>query len=298
MLQSNRLILLILICASLIGVYLLVQPTQPETNSPTILRVGVGPDQSSTELRSRYSPLIDFIATESHREVELVIASSYGELVELFASGEIDLARFGAFGFITAHQLSDAEPLVMRDIDTRFTSWFLVKKNSSAEKISDLAGLRFSFGNRRSTSGHLMPRYFLDKIHQITPEKYFSSVRYSGPHDQTIYDLINNKVDLVAVNPIIVRKMIEDGRIPKNNLRLIWETPPYTDYVWAVQNTLNETLKTQLRDVFLSLDPVDGEHETILDNLSSSGFLPAGIDQFKLLMKISSTMNLVEDKTQ
>jgi phosphonate transport system substrate-binding protein len=150
------------------------------------LRISILPDEGREKLIERYTPLFEYLARETGIPYELIIPETYGELLELFHAKKIDLAYFGGFTFVKANVIDNAVPLVMRDVDTRFTSYFLVKGDHPAENISDFKGKRFSFGSSLSTSGHLMPRYFLKEM-DIIPEVFFSDTRYSGKHDLTAY---------------------------------------------------------------------------------------------------------------
>ena len=296
--KSLRLILLMVLGVTLISVFLTIQPDRKFENAPSIVRLGVVPDQNSEELRSRYTPLVDYLAKTSNRNVELVIASSYSHLLQLFENREIELANFGGLGFVQAHTFYSAEPLVMREIDTRFTSWFMVQAQNSTASLTGMQGKRFSFGSRLSTSGHVMPRHFMKQEYQIVPERFFSRIDYSGAHDATVYKLVRDETDLIVVNPVIVKAMISDGRLASDTLRLLWETPPYPDYVWTVQSYLDDEFKTQMRNAFLALDPMNLKDKPILDGLSSSGFLPAGSHDFNLLTNIAKQLNLLDPGPQ
>ena len=296
--KSIWIIVLAVLIVAASGAYFSFQPLQQSTYTPSILRIGVLPDQNLARLRTRISPLLDYLAEETGLEVKLTIASDYSHLLQLFGNNEVDMARFGGLGFVQANAFYHAKPLVMRDIDTRFVSWFLVREDSAVQSITDTQGKPFSFGNHLSTSGHLMPRHFLKINHQIVPEEFFSEVRYSSAHDETVYSILNDEVALGSVNPIIVKEMIEDGRLEPNALRILWETPPYPDYVWAIHNTLESKMEVQLRNIFLALDPVNEQHIEILNNLHSSGFLPAGVHDFSLLKEIALSLGLLESSNQ
>ena len=296
--KSVRIIVLAVLIVAASAAYFSFQPLQRSTYTPSILRVGILPDQNTARLLTRFSPLLDYIAEEAGLEVKLIIASDYSHLLQLFGNNEVDMVRFGGLGFVQANTFYGAEPLVMRDIDTRFVSWFLVQEGSAVQSIADMEGKPFSFGSHLSTSGHLMPRHFLNTNHQIVPEAFFSKVHYSNAHDETVYSIINDEVALGAVNPIIVKEMIEDGRLELNVLRILWETPPYPDYVWAIHSALERKIKIQLRNAFLALDPANEQHVEILNNSHSSGFLPAGVHDFDLLKKIALSLGLLEAGNQ
>ena len=137
--------------------------TQPPSGDTIeILRIGVMPDQNHSVLAERHQLLTQYLESEMGLECQLVIPDSYADLQRAFENDEVDLAWFGGYTFVRASQSHGAVPLVSRDRDLRFTSCFLVRTDSPAGDIHDLRGKRIAFGSLQSTSGHLMPRHFLE----------------------------------------------------------------------------------------------------------------------------------------
>ena len=256
-----------------------------EPRTPKVLRVGVLPDQGKAQLLDRYSPLLEYLEKELGIPHELIIPNTYQNLVTLFHKGELDLAYFGGVSFVKAMKADGAVPLVMRDIDLKFTSSFLVRADDPAQSVSDFRGRSLAFGSKMSTSGHLMPRYHLER-QPITPESFFSSVRFSGAHDRTAYWVRDGAVELGVANSVVIANMFEDGRLTKKDVKVLWTTPPYADYVWAVARDLDAEFVTDLRDAFLELSPEDPSHRPILTPMGAGSLLPASVEDFADLAKI------------
>lgn len=259
------------------------------------LRIGILPDENRDKLIERYTPLFKYLSSEIGIPYELIIPNTYDELLELFYAKKIDLAYFGGFTFIKAYVFANAVPLVMRDVDTRFTSYFLVKTDNPARYIFDFKNKTFSFGSKLSTSGHLMPRYFLKEM-GIVPEVFFSEVRYSGKHDLTAYWVRDGVVELGVANHAIVNKMYKDGRLSEREVRILWETPPYPDYVWAMRRLNNKKFLIKLRDAFLNLSKTNKDQAKILEGVDAGSFLPAGVNDFSRLKNIIDMLQLLEKK--
>lgn len=288
-------LLAVLVIVTAVSVYHTVEPMLKNIGegAPSVVRIGVLPDMSEEELRRRYNPLLNYLSDETGLEFSLVLPADYAELLHYFGSGEVDLALFGGLTFVQAEALYQAEPLVMRDVDTRFISVFVVSNSDPVTELNDLEGKVLAFGSRLSTSGHLMPRYFLQTQKQITPEEFFSGIVYSGAHDKTAYMVRDGKVDIGAVNLEIINGMLRDGRLKQGELRVVWETPPYPDYVWAVPQHLDENTKTLLRDTYLQLDLNNEHHRQALAGLGARSFLPAGTRIFQPLQQIAANLELL-----
>jgi len=213
----------------------------------TVLRIGVLPDQNREALERRYNPLFGHLSRALKTSHEFVLTENYNELLEKFIAGRVDLAYFGGLTFLKARATSGAVPLVMRDVDKRFASYFIVRADDPATSIEDHKGGRFCFGSRLSTSGHLMPRKFLVE-RGVVPEDFFAKVCHTGAHDKTAYRVRDGLADLGVVNALVLKSMLADGRLSKFDVRVLWETPPYPDYVWAVRATLGPEARQRIRD--------------------------------------------------
>ncbi len=209
----------------------------------------------------------------------------------MFGEGQIDLAYFGGVTYVKASVRYGALPLVLRDVDTRFTSVLVAGKDAGT--LQDLRGKRFSFGSRLSTSGHLMPRYFLRAEHGIDPEEYFRSVGYSGKHDRTAYWVRDGDVDAGVVNSEIIRRMFNDGRLRPGDIRVIWKTPPYTNYVWAARPGIPSADRELIQQAFLRLALEDSQQEIILSRLGAESFYPASSDDFAMLKQVMNGLGML-----
>jgi phosphonate transport system substrate-binding protein len=128
-----------------------------------VLRVSAIPDEAPTELLRKFKPLGEYLEKQLGMEVKFVPVADYPAVVESLASNRLDLAWLGGFTFVQVH-LKDptATPLVQREQDAQFTSKFITA-NPDVKSLADLKGKTFAFGSISSTSGSLMPRYFMLK---------------------------------------------------------------------------------------------------------------------------------------
>jgi phosphonate transport system substrate-binding protein len=255
------------------------------------LRFAVLPDQDEETLRRAYKPLFQYLEKATGLDIELVIPTSYDHLLKLFGSRNTDVANFGGLTFIKAQTLFGAEPLAMRDTDIRFRSYFLARTDRPEITISDFKGKRLGFGAKLSTSGHLMPRHFL-MLKRIDPEAFFGQIEYSGTHDKTALWVRDGIVDLGAANAAIIDEMVADGRLLATDVRVIWRTPPFPDYVWATRKDLSPEVRKSLLEAFLQLSPIKKNHAEILKRVNAGGFLPANPTDFRELELIARSLGI------
>jgi len=289
MTQSKPLAMIALVLVLLTG----CSGNDDESAGMDMLRISVLPDQSESVLRERFTPLLDYLSQETGLPYEFVLVKDYQDLLDRFHRSELDLGRFGGFTFVKAQLTDGVHPLVMRDVDARFTSVFLVRGDSEASSTRDFKDKVLAFGSRLSTSGHLMPRHFL--VQQgIDAEEFFSEVRYSGAHDRTVEWIVNGQADLGVANAAVVSRLYQRGKINSEQIRILWETPHYADYVWAVNRRVPQVVYDRLLKAFLQLSPDKPEHGEILHAVGGQLYLPAVKEDFFALEAVGRSLGLID----
>lgn len=249
------------------------------------LNVAILPDQNEQQLRSKYQPLLEYFKSHAGIGAKLLVPKSYSQLLHWFDTKQVDLALFGGVTYVKAHLKNKAIPLVMRDVDGGFRSVVLVHASNPAKSLDDLKGASLAFGSTLSTSGHYMPRYFFQK-RNIVPEEFFSQIQYTGAHDLTAEWVRDGKVDVGVSNSGVVNEMYRDGRLEKSKVKIIWKSPHFADYVWAIQPDINEKQVVKIRDAFLHMNH-DDEDKFLLKILGANYYIPIITSDFSKLQEIT-----------
>lgn len=243
------------------------------------LRVSAIPDEAPTELIRKFKPLGEYLEQRLGMPVKFVPVSDYAGVVEAMASDRLDLAWFGGFTFVQAQRKAPMNPLVQREEDQQFTSKFITA-DPTVKSLQDLKGKTFAFGSVSSTSGSLMPRYFMQQD-GIVPEQFFSRVAYSGAHDATVAWVAAGKADAGVLNASVWKKLVDAGKVDTSKVRVIATTPAYYDYNWTVRGSLDPQLAAKIKQAFLDLDPAKPADKAILDLQAASRFVPTSPDNYK-----------------
>jgi phosphonate transport system substrate-binding protein len=258
-----------------------------------VLKVSAIPDEAPTELLRKFQPLGAYLEQQLGMPVEFTPVADYPAVVEALASDRIDLAWLGGFTFVQARlKTGNALPLVQRAEDARFTSKFITA-NPDVQSLADLKGKSFAFGSVSSTSGSLMPRYFMLQD-GIKPESHFSRVGYSGAHDATAAWVQAGKVDAGVLNASVWDKLVANGTIDSNKVRVFATTPTYFDYNWTVRGTLDPALTAKIKAAFLALDPAIAEHKEILDLQAASRFIETAPENYQGIEEAARAADLLK----
>lgn len=231
-----------------------------------VLRVSAIPDEAPTELLRKFAPLGEYLRKELDIPVEFVPVVDYAASVEALAAGKLDMVWYGGFTHVQARHRTNgtAYAVVMRVEDLQFHSKFIARADSGINSLQDLKGKTFAFGSVGSTSGHLMPRYFLQQAGLI-PERDLQRFSFSGAHDATAKWVESGKVDAGALNESVWEKLLQDGKVDIAKVKVFWTTPAYVDYNWTVRGDLDRQLVSRIARAFLNLNYNNPEHRPILD---------------------------------
>ena len=266
----------------------------PVIAQETVLRVSAIPDEAPTELQRKFAPLGKYLEKETGLKVQFTPVSDYAAVVESLATKKLDLAWLGGFTFVQAKIRTNgtAIPIVQREEDARFTSKFITA-DPAIKSLSDLKGKTFAFGAPSSTSGSLMPRYFLQQA-GLNPEKDFKNVAFSGAHDATVAFVAAGKAEAGVLNTSVWDKLVEAKKVDTDKVRVFATTPTYFDYNWTVRGDLDPALVKKLTDAFLKLDPKNPEHAEIMALQRASKFIPTKKENYESIEKAAQSAGLLK----
>ncbi len=259
----------------------------------TALRVSAIPDESPTELLRKFEPLGKYLESKTGMKIEFVPVTDYGATVEGLAAKKLDLVWYGGFTFVQARlRTGNAIPIVQREEDEKFKSVFITA-NPAITKLADLKGKTFTFGSQSSTSGHLMPRFFLLE-NKLDVDKTFKRVAFSGAHDATAFQVAGGKVDAGALNISVWEKLVAEGKVDTSKVKVFFTTPPYYDYNWTVRGDLDPALVKKITAAFLALDPKNPADAEILKLQRATRFVPTRPENYKGIEQAARAAGLLK----
>ena len=247
------------------------------------LVTGAIPDQNPEKLQRQYSKLNTYLEKELGVSVIYKPVTDYTAAVTAYKVGDLDLVWFGGLTGVQARlQVKGAEAIAQRDIDAKFHSVFIANKNTGLKPIKNTAdfqqlkGRTFTFGSESSTSGRLMPQYFLQQA-GVNLKDFKGESGFSGDHDKTIKLVESGSYNVGAVNEKIWLKKVAAKEVDLNKLVVIWRSPAYYDYHWLINPQVKQRygadFVTKVQNALLKLDPTIPEHKEILELLDANKFV-------------------------
>jgi len=263
---------------------------KPQT-ATTTLRVSMIPTTDPSKATREMQPLIDYLGKQTGAKVEMTIPTNYAAVVEALVNDQVDVAHLGGFTYVQASRRAGVKPLVQRDRDHEFHSKFVTQPKSPIQSLADLKGRSFAFGDVNSTSGHLMPEYFMRQA-AVDPQVIAKAI-YTGGHDATLLAVANGKVDAGALDEAVFQRLTTTGKVDPATVRVFWTTPPFFDYVWVARKGLDTRLSGAVASAFLALSDADPQQKQILDALSAKNYLTADDASYDKLRQAAEQAGLL-----
>ncbi|MFM7695945.1 MAG: putative selenate ABC transporter substrate-binding protein [Vulcanococcus sp.] len=262
-----------------------------------LLRISAIPDQNPEKLNRLYGSVASELSRQLGVPVKYVPLTDYAAAVTAFRTGDLDLVWFGGLTGVQARlQKPNARVLAQRDIDVSFKSIFIANTRSGLKTVRNIDGLRelkgrrFTFGSESSTSGRLMPQYFLAQAGVKLKDFAGGAPGFSGSHDATIALVQSGAYDAGAVNEQVWRASLHNGKANRAKVMAIWKSPGYPDYHWIAQGNLDQRFgkgfTTKLQKAILSWRPSDPQQKVILGLFGAQQFIPASPGEYTRIEQV------------
>ncbi|HWH35217.1 MAG TPA: putative selenate ABC transporter substrate-binding protein [Acidimicrobiales bacterium] len=274
----------------------------PDPSSETFT-IGAIPDQDPEVLQRLYGDVADYLAAELGVTVEYVPVTDYAASVSLFRAGDLDMVWFGGLTGVQARlQVEGAEAIVQRDIDENFHSVFIANTASGVEPFEEidgldtLAGTRFTFGSESSTSGRLMPQYFLGQA-GVSTDDFDGPPGFSGSHDTTIELVEAGTFETGALNEQVWAARTEAGEVDQGKVQVVFRTPAYHDYHWVIRPDVGERFGDGFTDdvtaALVELDPAEPDDAEILELFGAERFIETDDGNYDQIEEVARQLGLV-----
>ena len=259
------------------------------------------PDQDETKLVERFSGVADYLSEELDVEVRYIPVKSYAAAVSAFRNNQVQLAWFGGLSGVQARRLvPGSEAIAQGEEDPNFQTYFIANTAADIEPADDLAtledqlrGKTFTFGSKGSTSGRLMPEFFIHQAFEQAPDELFSRVGFSGNHTRTVRLVEAGTYDVGAVNFKVWEKELASGNVDTNAVEVIWETPGYPDYQWTIRGDVDERFgdgfQAKVTEALVNMDDPE-----LLESFPRSGFIPASNSDYQPIEDTAVSIGILD----
>jgi len=242
--------------------------------------------------------MADYLSEKLGVPVKYVPVKSYAAVVTAFRNDQIQLAWFGGLSGVQARLKVEGSKAIAQGVEDPKFHTYLIANHSTGLKASDdfpkdIAGKTFTFGSKGSTSGRLMPQYYIEEALNDKVDNVFKRVGFSGNHSKTISLVESGAYEVGAVNFKVWDKAVEEKTVDLEKVSMIWKTPAYPDYQWTIRGDVDSVWGEGFSDKVKAalLDLKDPE---LLGQFPRSGFIEAKDSDYQPILDTAKSIGIID----
>lgn len=270
------------------------------------INFGIISTESSQNLKSDWQPLLDDMAKQTGLKVRAFFASDYAGIIEGMRFNKVQVAWFGNKSAMEAVDRANGEifaQMVNADGTQGYYSHLIVNKDSPIQSLDDVLkngkNLAFGNGDPNSTSGFLVPGYYVFAKNKIDAKTFFKVVRNAN-HESNALAVANKQVDVATNNSENLEKIKERQPEKFKEIRVIWTLPLIPLDPLVMSKDLPPATKEKIKTFFYNYAKTDAREKEVVFKISKlSGFKPSTNDQLLPIRQLAlfSQRNKVDADT-
>ncbi|MEI6895314.1 MAG: putative selenate ABC transporter substrate-binding protein [Colwellia sp.] len=255
------------------------------------------PDEDESQLRTRFEKVAHYLEQQLGVEVKYIPVKSYSAAVTAFRNNQVQLAWFGGLSGVQARRLVPGSQAITQGYEDQFFKSYFIAHYSTGLEMSDsfpdISQKTFTFGSKGSTSGRLMPQYYIEQHLKKKPQEVFKRVGFSGDHNRTIVQVQSGAYQVGAVNYKVWESALAAGKIDTNKVNVIWESPTYPDYQWTiradVEANFGKGFTEKVQAALLNMD-----NPELLKSFPRSSFIKAENKDYQPIEAVAKAIGLID----
>ncbi len=256
------------------------------------------PDQDETRLKERFGGMADYLSEKLEVPVKYIPVKSYAAVITAFRNNQVQLAWFGGLSGVQARLKVNGSQAIAQGVeDTKFRTYIIANYKTGLKKSDEfpkeIAGKTFTFGSKGSTSGRLMPQFYIEKAMKEDVNKVFKRVGFSGNHSKTIALVQTGAYEVGAVNYKVWEKELKEGKIDTSKVSVIWSTPPFQDYQWTIRGDADKVWGEGFTDK-VKAALLDLKDKNLLDKFPRSAFIEAKNSDYQPILDTAKSIGIID----
>jgi len=254
---------------------------------PDTLRVALLPDEDASTVIKNNKQLKKYLEKSLNKKITLVVTTDYSSMIEAMRHGRLELAYFGPLSYVMAKSKSDIEAFaaVRRKGSATYKAVLIGNVEAGVGSIDDIADKDMAYGDKASTSSHLIPKSILLARGLEAGMNYRE--HFLGSHDAVAIAVQNGVAQAGGLSKPIFESLVGRGMIDPKKVIVLGYSKPFPQYPWTMRSDLDANLKEKIKTVFYEADD-----PTILKAFKAEGFTPMTDEDYDVVRDLARILNL------
>jgi len=244
----------------------------------------IATDSASVE-RDRWEPLFRDMEKKTGLTIKAFYAPDYAGVVEAMRFNKVQVAWYGNKAAIDAVDRSGGEVFAQvqkADGSLGYYSLLITQKDSPYNNLNDVLknskSINFGMGDPGSTSGFLVPSYYVFAQNKVDSRTAFKTIR-NASHGANIQAVLARQLDVATNNTEETDKLEATKPEVAKELKIIWKSPliPNDPLVW--RKDLDAGVKAKLKGFLLAYGQTDSDKAVLKNIYNYSGFKESSNEQ-------------------
>ncbi len=245
------------------------------------LNFGIIATEKAGALKQMWTPFLEDMSKATGLKVNGFFATDYAGIIEAQRFNKVQIAWYGNRSAMDAVDRANGEvfaQFVDLDGTPGYYSYVITHKDSGITSLEQVLsnGKQYSFGigDPASTSGTLVPTYYVFTMNKLDPRTHFKVVRSSN-HEGNFLAVLNRQVDVATSNSEMTEKVREKNPERIEQIRILWKSPliPRDPLVW--RKDLPADVKKKVQDFVVGYGKDAREKEVLKNMYRLAGFKPS-----------------------
>jgi phosphonate transport system substrate-binding protein len=296
-----------LLLASMLGMQACDKPGAVDSNGmPKKLILATVAAENINQVKEVREKVRAILEKKLGMPVEMIQTNDYTGVIEALKAKKVHMADIPPFAYVIATRAMKLNPLVTIGQDGKaftYQSVIISNAHSNIKTMADVKAnaknLTLAFVDPASTSGHLIPRAYLNTI-GLNPDNAFKQTIFAGNHLAAVLAVKSGKVDVACTTSVIFNLMKQQKMIADGDVRVLWTSDPIVAQPIVVRDDVNKDFAKKIQDAYLSINTEEPELlrkyvKIFLPTAKSAGFVIVRDSDYNGLRKIAAGVKDLKD---